>query len=371
MHLIKRKDLQQATRNFAKSTAASRAHSTATNKALATYGAQGPQISGVIRDHFPKHVKDKLRILARQVTEFSDAGYEARPKGVRVETMRKLSREVATRYGSGFYGPQGEKKMRKKNPEHEIRELILFSENSPSLHNQYTAIMKNLSRKKKRGVYDPVLAAKLWKYWIDEGVKQYNKEILGGGHSLKQNVFTMADRKQAAIEMEDQEQEDVFSLEYLKNPKRRKTMRKKKRSAKQLANDRRLGRMAKARAAKKRGGRRKKVVRKKTRRKVSRRANPKRKVAKRSALKKSHLWIVFRCKRATYGTGVSIAWLGVTKSGTFKFGGKSSAMLFQVKSVAVSTAKKYSTAGFHVGVANKNKTSAAIMKFCREIAAGK
>jgi hypothetical protein len=84
--------------------------------------------------------------------------------------------------------------------------------------------MKNLSRKKKRGVYDPVLAAKLWRYWIDAAVKQYNKEILGGGYSLKQTVFTMADRKQAAIEMEEQEQEEIFGLEYLKNPSRRKNL---------------------------------------------------------------------------------------------------------------------------------------------------
>ena len=121
------------------------------------------------------------------------------------------------------FAPGRQINPRKKNPETEIRELILFSENSPSLHNQYVSIMKNLSRKKKRGVYDPVLAAKLWKYWIDEGVKQYNKEVLGGGYSLKQSVFTMQDRKQAAIEMEDQEQEGVFSMEYLelKNPRKK------------------------------------------------------------------------------------------------------------------------------------------------------
>ena len=140
------------------------------------------------------------------------------------KTFSKVKTGGAECYVCGFGKLRPGQKGYKKNPDIEIRELILFSENSPSLHNQYVSIMKNLSRKKKRGIYDPVLAAKLWKYWIDEGVKQYNLEVLGGGRSLVQNVFTMEDRKQAAIEMEDQEQEGVFSMEYLKanNPCKRK-----------------------------------------------------------------------------------------------------------------------------------------------------
>lgn len=72
-------------------------------------------------------------------------------------------------------------------------------------------------------------------------------------------------------------------------------MRKKKRSAAQLRNDRRLGRMAKARAKAKRGGRRKKVARKKN---VHYRAASKQRIkrvikkAKRKVSAKSHLWQV-------------------------------------------------------------------------------
>ena len=390
--LLLRDNLKPAAALFRKSVEASKKHSNKVADAFNKHGDHGPQISGVIRDHFPTDVKDDLRKLARDVSKFSDAAYAARPKGVRQNTMWKLSQAVADKYGHAFYGPQptrrknpvkGEpnyhnqmflsllqfvrtmsnaskiqltdaiksaklyvadfsmkaehrakvkkliplmraelkgfakgrqinprKVTRKKratykgtyyfddyndakkyaiankfptnriidyergwaiqlkvsggyvgpdtgktgavcprckkktfvkqstggaacyecdfgqlrsNPEIEIRELILFSENLPAMHNQYVSIMKNLSRKKKRGVYDPVLAAKLWKYWIDEGVKQYNKEVLGGGYSLKQSVFTMQDRKQAAIEMEDQEQEGVFSMEYLelKNPRKK------------------------------------------------------------------------------------------------------------------------------------------------------
>lgn len=149
---------------------------------------------------------------------------------------------ILSRYGAGDAGRnkatkhlaqiKANKKARKKNPEAEIRELIMFAENSPSLHNQLVSIMLNLSRKHKRGVYDPVLAAKLWKYWIDEAVKQYNKEILGGGYSLKQSVFTMDDRREAAIEMEDQQRDEVQTLEYLENPSHRKKKRRKKKARK-------------------------------------------------------------------------------------------------------------------------------------------
>jgi hypothetical protein len=102
------------------------------------------------------------------------------------------------------------KSGRKKNPEIEIRELILYAENSEPLSNQFYSILKNLERKHKRGIYDPVLAAKLWKYWIDEAVKGYNAEVLGGGRSLVQNVFTIQDRKDAAIVVERQWRDDVI-----------------------------------------------------------------------------------------------------------------------------------------------------------------
>ncbi len=254
------------------------------------------------------------------------------------------------------------RKTRKKNPEHEIRELILFSENSASMHNQYTSIMKNLSRKKKRGIYDPKLAEKLWKYWIDEGVKQYNKEILGGGYSLKQTVFTMADRKQAAIEMEEQEREEVFSLEYLKNPSRRKTVRKKKRSAKQLANDKRLGRMAKARAKKKRGGRRKKVAKRKvTKRRVVRKRNP-----KRTTRAKSHLQIIFKCKgNAIYFLTLRAAKLGWTKT-------KSDAIFFSTKAQARHTAQNVTVPrDWSLAIAPSNLPAAGLVADCKRQIAGK
>ena len=85
---------------------ASRKHSALTAAALETYGDHGAQISGCVRDHFPETVKNDLRHWAQTVSRRSDMAYQNRPSRVRMSTMRALGREVATRDGSGFYGPQ-------------------------------------------------------------------------------------------------------------------------------------------------------------------------------------------------------------------------------------------------------------------------
>lgn len=95
-----------AARRFANACAASREHERKAGEALAAYGEHGALISGCVRDHFPESVKDELRRLARRVSEESDAAWLARPARVRLSTMRKLSQEIAGRYGSGRYGPQ-------------------------------------------------------------------------------------------------------------------------------------------------------------------------------------------------------------------------------------------------------------------------
>lgn len=103
---LNRADLQPAATLFAKACKASRMHARESRRALANYGDKGAAISGCVRDHFPDSIKEQLRRLARLVTESSDAAYKARPKGVRFSTMRELARDIATRDGCGFYGPQ-------------------------------------------------------------------------------------------------------------------------------------------------------------------------------------------------------------------------------------------------------------------------
>ena len=105
-NVLDRKDLAKAAEYFAAACHQSRAWDSEFSVARMKYGAHGLNISGCGRDHFPDHVKRELRELARQVSAFSDLAHAARPPRVRLSTMRALSRAIAARDGSGFYGPQ-------------------------------------------------------------------------------------------------------------------------------------------------------------------------------------------------------------------------------------------------------------------------
>lgn len=103
--ILSRPELARAAAHFERACRASRMHSRCAQRALDRYGYHGPIISGIVQDHFPAHIKARLRTLARTVTRESDAAWQARPARVRIATMRALGSAIATRDGSGFYGP--------------------------------------------------------------------------------------------------------------------------------------------------------------------------------------------------------------------------------------------------------------------------
>lgn len=104
--LLNDESLAAARDAFAAACMYSRDHDVAAAMALRIWGDHGAQISGCVRDHFPTDIKEGLRFKARMVTKHLDRAYALRPKGTRKSTMVKLGRLVATRDGSGFYGPQ-------------------------------------------------------------------------------------------------------------------------------------------------------------------------------------------------------------------------------------------------------------------------
>ena len=140
---------------------------------------------------------------------------------------------------------------------------------------------------------------------------------------------------------------------------------KKKRSANQLANDKRLGRMAKARAkAKRKKNPHKKKVAKRSalrvaQRKIQRSRNPKRKSSK-----KSHLWHSFVCKGKNiyyaYITDTRETRVGISKS-------RGQAVLFKTKQRAYDVAKLLAKhwPDHIAGVASDDMTSAQIAAGCR------
>ena len=83
----------------------------------------------------------------------------------------------------------------------EARELELYAENDGDLYQQSgVPIMKNLSKKFKKGTYDSALAAKLWKYHADRAAKAYSQEHSTGDDW--KTMFNPAVRMEMARSME-------------------------------------------------------------------------------------------------------------------------------------------------------------------------
>ena len=88
----------------------------------------------------------------------------------------------------------------------EMRELKLYIDNDASLYRQrYMPILKNLSKKKKKGNYRKRLAQKAFMYLVDDGAKRYTKSY-GGNHL---DVFPKRQRKDLAKDYVD-EFEQIF-----------------------------------------------------------------------------------------------------------------------------------------------------------------
>jgi len=88
----------------------------------------------------------------------------------------------------------------------EMRELKLYIDNDASLYRQrYMPILKNLSKKKKKGNYRKRLAQKAFMYLVDDGAKRYTKSY-GGNHL---DVFPKRQRKDLAKDYVE-EFEDIF-----------------------------------------------------------------------------------------------------------------------------------------------------------------
>lgn len=91
----------------------------------------------------------------------------------------------------------------------DARELELYLDNTSELYGQKQAIIKNVARRIKNGTYDPALAPKLWRYWVDEGARSYAKEFADTTYSFPVKV-----RQAVAEEYASSEYEMIMNGEY-------------------------------------------------------------------------------------------------------------------------------------------------------------
>lgn len=84
----------------------------------------------------------------------------------------------------------------------ESRELFLYAVNDGDLYRgRITAIIENLQKKVKRGVYDKEKAVDLWFYAATDASEKYNREF---GYK-----FSVQERFTVAVEMEEYYKEQV------------------------------------------------------------------------------------------------------------------------------------------------------------------
>ena len=97
---------------------------------------------------------------------------------------------------------------------HAARELELFTENEQSFYNQmYLPIIKNLTKKKNKGVYDSELAVKAFMHLVDEAAKKYVREFGATGERVR-DVFNRATREQVAREFRDKFESEYENQSY-------------------------------------------------------------------------------------------------------------------------------------------------------------
>lgn len=96
----------------------------------------------------------------------------------------------------------GQKRHRAPVDESAKHELDLYAESTGELYGQKKAILANLQKKAKKGVYDHSKAAKLWMYWVDAAAKRYTKEF-GAPNETIDRTFNKPTREALAQELAD------------------------------------------------------------------------------------------------------------------------------------------------------------------------
>lgn len=96
----------------------------------------------------------------------------------------------------------------------EMDELQLYIDNDYQLYrSQFIPILKNYTRKMRKGVYDRKLAAKGFMHLLDRGARQYVKEFGSPGDKV-QTMFPKKDREKLAMQYAMQFEIDYKNQEY-------------------------------------------------------------------------------------------------------------------------------------------------------------
>ena len=111
--------------------------------------------------------------------------------------------------GAKNWGNKSKKEGVNEGPT-ETRELKIYIDNDGQLYNQrYMPIIKNLSKKMKKGKFDKRLAVKGFMYLVDDGARKYIRDFGGS-----KGMFSKKDKIEVAKEFADEFEEIYKNKEY-------------------------------------------------------------------------------------------------------------------------------------------------------------
>ena len=148
----------------------------------------------------PLYIAGKLRVVPEKVDEAytNEPDEKYAPVDAILDQGTDLNRKKQQNAVGGF---TGDNPMTEEVNEDEVHELKLYIDNDADLYRQQgEPIMRNLSRKWDKGIYDHELAQKLWYYLAVNGAKKYGQEH-STGNGLK--MFSPDVRRAVAKELAD------------------------------------------------------------------------------------------------------------------------------------------------------------------------
>jgi hypothetical protein len=111
---------------------------------------------------------------------------------------------------------------------HAAEELMLYIVNDSDLYRGHTqAILNNLARKVKKGVFDQAKSVILWGYLADAGAKKYTKEMGSSKLNGSYGIFDKLTRMGVAVALSEYYKDELAEV-VQNNPRRRRAKRSRR-----------------------------------------------------------------------------------------------------------------------------------------------
>lgn len=152
--------------------------------------------------------KDFLDSLVTDDTEATYAAFESRIQNKLLDALEVRRVEVASSIMDDLPVVEEEVDIQELE-ESAARELVLHADNDYQLYrSSHLPIIKNLQRKKAKGIYDHEKATKLWGYHANRAAQSYHKAH-GSANQKWHHMFSPEDRRKAAKIFADQGRDEL------------------------------------------------------------------------------------------------------------------------------------------------------------------